>query len=105
MNPESFEKKLYDPKDIEDVPNTRALELIREIEDKFNGNPAFVGIVPRGSMVHGYSTEKSDLDILVLFDSSKIQTNIDDKSFQRDYIERGVQFFFLNINPSLVIHD
>lgn len=105
MNSESFEKKLYDPKDVEGVPNTRALELIREIEQKFENNPAFVGTVPRGSMVHGYSTETSDLDLLILFDSSKIRKEFDDNSFQREYTQQGVQLFFLDVNPDLVTHD
>lgn len=105
MNPESFKEKLYDPRDVEGNPNIRVLELIREIEEKFKNNPAFVGIVPRGSTVHGYSTETSDLDLLILFDSSKIQTALDDNSFQSEYMRQGVQFFFLDVNPDLVTHD
>lgn len=105
MNKESFEKKLYIPRNSEGEPNQRTLEIIRELEEKFEQNPAFIGIVPRGSTVHGYSTERSDIDLLILFDSSKITPDKDDNSFTYEYHMMGVQFFYLSINSDHVLHD
>ena len=43
MSKESFETKIYMPRDVEGKPNTEALNLIREIEEKFENNPSFIG--------------------------------------------------------------
>ena len=58
--PESFEKKLYTPRDIEGKPNNEALEQLRDIEDYlrgkyFSGDKKLIGVASMGSIVSGYS--------------------------------------------------
>ena len=73
MNPESFKKKLYIPRDLEGETNTKELSFLhkleKEISDKF---PSFVSLAPFGSAVTGYKTETSDLDVHALYDFPRV---------------------------------
>lgn len=71
ISPESFEKKLYIPRDAEGEPNREELKKIREIENILKNHPAFVGLAPFGSIIKGYSKGDSDIDINIIYDSSK----------------------------------
>lgn len=106
MNQESFEKKLYIPRNIEGKPNTEALGVIREIDEKFKDNPAFVGVVPKGSVVHGYSNEKSDVDMLILYDSSKggIVDGIRNK-FALEFIDKNIHAMYSDVNPEDILRN
>ena len=108
MSKESFETKIYNPRNIKGEPNARALDLIQELEEKFKSSPAFVGIVPKGSQFHGYSKDFSDTDVVILFDSSKIKEETDNNSFITGYAldkDKPVQFFYRDINPEKVLHN
>lgn len=70
MNPESFEKKLFLARDIEGNPNYQEFKTIRLLETELSKDESFVGIAPFGSKMEGHSEQnKSDTDVLVLFDS------------------------------------
>lgn len=92
MNPESLkgnlEQKLYIPRDVEGEPNRKELEIIRELEKELSKHPAFIGLSPYGSIVSGYSinseTYKSDIDLMILFDSEKIKI---DQDYIDDYMQ------------------
>ncbi len=111
MKSESFEKKLYIVRDIEGAPNYQELKMIRQLEERLAKDESFVGIAPFGSVVGGYSTEKSDLDLYVLYDNPDI-TKIDDLGKDVDVWEqemkeagRKAQVLFENINSELVIQE
>lgn len=70
MNPESFEKKIYIPRDIEGESLTQELAEVRQIEAKFDNVPEFISIVGEGSIFKGYNVETSDIDLVLLYDSS-----------------------------------
>lgn len=108
MSKESFETKIYNPRDIEGEPNTRALDLVHELEEKFKANPAFVGIAPKGSQFHGYNENYSDVDVIILFDSSKIQQESDNNSFTTGYAldkDKPVHFFYRDVNLENILHS
>ncbi|MBI2035803.1 MAG: nucleotidyltransferase domain-containing protein [Candidatus Liptonbacteria bacterium] len=105
MKPESFEGKLYNPRDVEGKPNTEALEQLRDVEKDLKNNPAFIGIVPGGSRIKGYSIEGSDIDVLILFDSSKIDSEKDKNDFLTEYSFKGFQFLFLDVNLEKLLPD
>lgn len=49
----------------------RIYEAIRLVENMLKSRPDFVSVTPVGSKYRGYATESSDIDLLVLFDSSE----------------------------------
>lgn len=111
MKPEFIENKLYTARDIEGEPNFKELEMIRQLEDRLNKNESFVGIAPFGSMVSGYSTAESDIDIFVLYDDPGI-TKIDNLEEQAELWEREIKrsgidadILFQNINLKLILQD
>lgn len=75
MNRERLETKLFIPRDVNDEPNTEEIAKIRELEKEFTENPdfggAFVGLGIFGSLLSGYSSEESDIDLVVLYDGKK----------------------------------
>ncbi|HEY4493910.1 MAG TPA: hypothetical protein VJB95_00550 [Candidatus Paceibacterota bacterium] len=68
MNPDAFTKKLYIPRNFEGKPNKRELAVLRKLEDELSNDLHFVGLVPHGSTVAGYSTLNSDLDVIAMHD-------------------------------------
>lgn len=120
MQRESFEKKLFILRNIEGDPNHRELAIIRQLEDELRDNKTFIGIAPFGSVVGGYSTEKSDIDLFLLFDSSKAidvgQEGIDNSEELYKKVDAwekkvwkseriNINTIFRNINPQHIIHD
>ncbi|MEK7083003.1 MAG: hypothetical protein AAB972_02430 [Patescibacteria group bacterium] len=109
MKFESFEKKLYIPRDVEGKPNKEALEEIRELEKQFAKSPMFVGIAPTGSMVEGYSTVSSDIDIHILFDATpdnedKVYNELREIALESQRVrkqegKRDLGDIYENINP------
>lgn len=83
MNPESFEKKIYIPRDIDGEPRIQELTEVRQIEAKFDDFPEFVSVVGEGSIFKGYSVETSDIDLVLLYDSSDRKYNSDEYWEQR----------------------
>jgi len=71
MDQKSFENKIYSVRSLEGRQNTREISEIREIEGKLKEIPGFVAIIGEGSTFKGYSVETSDIDLLILFDSSQ----------------------------------
>lgn len=64
----SLEKKLYVPRDIGGEPVPEVFEVVRQLEEKLQKYPRFVGIALLGSSVGGYGTESSDIDLRILYD-------------------------------------
>ena len=71
-------EKLFMPRDQEGNPNlyrneegapVALLEQLRTTQEKLSEVPEFVAVMAYGSLFHGYSNEKSDLDIHVLYDA------------------------------------
>lgn len=104
-SPESFERKLFIPRNVEGEQNQKELEVIRTLEERLKDHPAFVGLAPGGSVMRGYSNEFSDIDIWVIFDPSKVppddheRINKGGSNIFRDFRERGVHFFFISLSP------
>jgi len=77
MNPESLEKKTYIPRNIEGEPLVQEITEIRQIEAKLDNIPEFISVVGEGSIFKGYSVEVSDIDLVLLYDSSGLKYNSD----------------------------
>ena len=100
--------KLVDATDIEGVKNQEAFDIARDIEKKLSQFPNFVGVVPFGSRMKGYSSEKEgsdyDMDILVDGDiepanpSSVLLSHLVD-FLDEQYGERGIR---VHLNPILL---
>ena len=100
--------KLVDATDIEGVKNQEAFDIARDIEKKLSSFPNFVGVVPFGSRMTGYSSEKEgsdyDMDILVDGDAeSAIPSSVLLDSvagfLDEQYGERGIR---IHLNPKLL---
>lgn len=110
MNPESFEKKLYIPRDVEGEPNKEDLEFLHSLQEKLSEKNGFVGIAPFGSVVSGYSTEQSDMDLYMLYDDPKVfggETGAELwKEIQNLTKDRNRKFNILshNINFDFLLH-
>lgn len=115
MKPESFEKKLYIARDIEGGPNERKLAALRELDKRLAESELFVGLAPFGSVVSGYSTEESDLDIYALYSYPK-GASLDFWQNTREKIRKieseiekeqkiKIHLISKNINPQFVIDN
>ena len=112
----SFEGKLYRPKDFEGKPNVEVLGQIREIENSLSNNTAFVGLAPVGSTMRGgYSTESSNINIVILYDANPGEEDINARQDIATIMDasrgrftsvdrRNVEMSLLNINPEAVIN-
>lgn len=108
MKKESFERKLFIPRDVEGMPNKEELESARYFERALAPYKEFVGLSLLGSIIAGYSAEGSDIDIHILWDASENPSSISallKKAYElrRELKEiRGEEvqydFTFLNIN-------
>jgi predicted nucleotidyltransferase len=113
--PESFEKKLFIPRDAEGNPNTEALQEVREIEGRLEAHQAFVGVQIFGSTLGGYSIESSDLDIKILYDAAESESEIEGQlatimnsviaETLNDPSRKQVRYRTSNINIDLMISD
>lgn len=75
-------EKLFDVRTFEGTVNHSAISDIREIERSLNCYPPFIGIAVRGSTTRGYSTDSSDLDLVLLYDSNvHFNTENEEKRF------------------------
>lgn len=111
MRPESFSEKLYIPRNIEGEPNKESLGITRIIEERLQTNESFVGLAPFGSWVSGYSHDRSDIDLYVLYDSSlpgnselapllqEVEKELEEKKGRR------IHLISFDINPDLIIGD
>lgn len=109
---ESFEKKLYTPRDIEGEPNIEELRQIKELERVLEQHPKFVGLALIGSIAQGYSIESSDIDVNVLFDTPIYYTAEAKEQFTglyksaQDKFQQGsrkeISMGFQNINPDFI---
>ena len=88
---ESFSEKKYSPRNIEGDKNSEALEVVRELHYELSQVPEFVAIVPEGSSFKGYSTEKSDIDITILFDSGDVAPSSEQYQEQKQRIKEVVE--------------
>lgn len=68
---EKMETKLYIPEDVNGEPNRQELRIAREVSEELSKYPGFIGLAPFGSVMSGYSNEKSDLDLCILFDQKE----------------------------------
>lgn len=111
MGIESLERKLFVLRHIDGSQNNKAINRIREIEARFSSNPEFVGLGLRGSTVRGYSTKSSDVDLVILWDSSKsVNPSLSSRNFQNaadeiyldSTIEPRANFITKNIDPSVI---
>ncbi|MFA6189984.1 MAG: nucleotidyltransferase domain-containing protein [Candidatus Staskawiczbacteria bacterium] len=68
---ERMETKLYLARDIDGEPNSEELQAIRQLEQELSSREDFIGIAPYGSVVAGYNTDNSDLDLIILYDNSQ----------------------------------
>lgn len=110
MNPESFEKKLYIPRDVEGNPNKEDLAFLHFLQERLSKKKGFVGIALFGSVVSGYSIEESDIDIYMLYDDpegfgGKIVLDLR-KNIQDAMKEQSRTFHLLchNINFDFLMH-
>lgn len=69
--PEASKRRLHIPRDKEGEPNPEVFEVARTLEKKLAEYPFFIGLAPYGSRMKGYSSESSDVDIVIFYDSSK----------------------------------
>lgn len=84
---EYLQNKVYVARNVEGEPNLHAMSSIRKIEKKLKSIPQFISLLPEGSMFKGYSVNKSDLDLTILFDSGGI------KPTSREYVEMRNSIF------------
>lgn len=110
-NPD-FENKLYIARDVEGEPNRDDLEIIRGLEERLSEEKSFVGIAPFGSVVGGYSTKESDIDLYVLYDSNDVVEFLRLKESCEEYknsiwdkIQKKLQIIFTNVDPQMIIED
>lgn len=111
MEGTSLENKLFILRDIGGRPNKEAIQTVREIEQRLSSNPEFIGLALRGSIIRGYSTKTSDVDLTILWDSSlssdyfstlrKFQNIAEEKSMNSTREPRG-EFKVRDINPSII---
>lgn len=105
MKSESFdERKLYSPRDFEGKPNAEALRRLRDLERDLKNSPSFIGLVPRGSRIKGYSAEGSDIDVLILFDSSKMTADETD-FYLRASVQYGIHCISMDMNLERLLSD
>ena len=71
----SLENKLYIARNIEGEPNTEVLNDLRDFDKEMSQIPEFISLCPQGSTVRGYSVDKSDIDLAILYDSGGIKYN------------------------------
>ena len=86
MNPESFERKTYVPRDIEGEPLKQEFAEVRQIEARLDNVSEFVSIISEGSISKGYSVESSDIDLVLLYDSVGLKYNSEEYWNQRKEI-------------------
>lgn len=82
---ESLEKKVFVLRYLDGKPNREATTAIRKAEGELSKHPEFVGLALRGSAARGYAREDSDIDVVILYDSSrnenrKSRKNADDNN-------------------------
>ena len=115
MNPEAFEKKLYNARDIESNPNVEGIEVIREFERALGKYKSFVGLASFGSTLGGYGNKDCDIDVFILFDkpgdADAAHEDDYDKlrlrafEWQEEIQKRGIKvdFRLQNVNPDSLI--
>ena len=91
MNPESLEKKTYIPRDVEGELLSQEFAEIRQIETRLENIPEFVSVIGEGSIFKGYSVETSDVDLVLLYDSSGRKYNSDEYWEQRKEISENAK--------------
>jgi len=96
--------KLIDATDIEGTKNQEAFNIARDIEKKLSLFPNFVGVVPFGSRVKGYSSEEKgsdyDMDILIDGDMEMLPPLNHLMDFiDEQYLEKGIK---IHLNPILL---
>ena len=111
MKLESFNNNLYIPRNVEGEPNRELLDITRAMEETLQQNESFVGLAPFGSWMSGYSNEKSDIDLYVLYDSVH-QSRVAFESFLNTVEKeleaargRRIHCKAFDVNPDLVIAD
>lgn len=111
MNPDSFSKKLYIPRNIEGKPNSKELAVFKKLKDVLAEDPNFIGLVPHGSVFTGYSAEQSDIDVIGMYISNQGEPQepigyISNLQQMKKEIERenGVKIHFVlhNIGPEII---
>ena len=101
LNPEAFKNHLYIPRNVEGEQNKEQTELLRKLEEVLKRRPEFVGLAPSGSVMKGYSNEKSDFDVWVVVDSSCLVSPLDclnssSEEF-KEFTEQGMHVLILHI--------
>ena len=71
----SLEEKLYIARNIEGEPNTEVLDSLRDFDKEMSQISEFISLCPQGSTVRGYSVDKSDIDLAILYDSGGAKYN------------------------------
>ena len=119
IKPESFEKKMHIARDVEGNPRREELEIIRQLEEKLSLNKSFVGLAPFGSLMGGYGTKESDIDLFILCDDPELNKPLSEQKqpSDSDFLQkqayelgeemkrngRNVEFIFQNINPDYLV--
>lgn len=116
MSIEQLEKKLYV---IENLHGERSTEAVQATKDFFyelsRENDRIISASLQGSSFKGYSSEKSDIDLSILYDSSgvkynsseywKIKQQIDDdinKAREQVNAPAHIQALVFDINPDII---
>ena len=94
-------EKLFDFRTVEGQVNCGAISDIREIERKLGCFPPFVGLAVRGSTTRGYSTEFSDLDLVLLYDSSISSHTVDNESHPFSFMLMVAEYGFSSNSRSV----
>ncbi|MDP3726202.1 MAG: hypothetical protein Q8R36_03315 [bacterium] len=116
MKPESFTKKLFIARDVEGKPNDKELIALREVEKQLSQDPLFIGLAPFGSVVGGYSTEQSDVDVYILEDYLPAQRESPAEKLRNELITTKldeiakrlhihIHFIITHINPEIMLQN
>lgn len=65
----SLENAVYNFRTVEGASNFNLISKLRVLEQRLRTDELFVGMAVRGSLGKGYSTQRSDLDVVVMFDA------------------------------------
>jgi predicted nucleotidyltransferase len=112
-----FEGKLHIVHGAEGRTNDEGLQLIRQLEVELQNYESFIGLAPFGSVVGGYGTKESDIDVFILYDEpsnvgvkDEIENDFDrlwSRAFewQEEISKRGykVDFVFQDVNPDYLM--
>ena len=78
-NPETYRshyterrsRKLLNPRTADGVPDKEIFAMTRKLEERLAENESFVGVTAFGSRMKGYSSSRSDSDLIVFYDEDK----------------------------------